>query len=158
MQRLNFPTGDFRFKNSENKVSIFDRIRKKFVILTPEEWVRQHAVHYLEKELDYPLSLINVEKSIKVNGLTRRFDIVVFSRAGAIEILVECKAPEIAITQSVFDQAARYNLTTGARFLMLTNGIQHYTCSVNHEASRYDFLPALPAYAAPSPTTFAANS
>ena len=146
MQRLNFPTGDFRFKNSENKVAIFDRIRKKFVALTPEEWVRQHAVHYLNQVLGYPLSLINVEKTIKVNGLSRRFDIVVFAATGAIEILVECKAPQVPITQSVFDQAARYNMTTGARMLMITNGLSHYCCHVDHANSRYDFMPELPSY------------
>ncbi len=146
MQRLNFPPGDFRFKNSENKTAIFDRIRKKFVALTPEEWVRQHAVHYLQHELGYPLSLISVEKCIKVNNLTRRFDIAVFSRTGAIEILVECKAPEVAITQAAFDQAARYNLATGAKYLMVTNGLSHYYCHVDYGNGRYDFMPQLPAY------------
>ena len=146
MQRLNFPTGGFRLKNSENKTCIFDPIRKKFVVLTPEEWVRQHAVRFLEQELGYPLSLINVEKTIRINSMPRRFDIVVFSRTGAIDILVECKAPEVEITQAVFDQAARYNLTAGARYLMIPNGLEHYFCAVDYKNGRYDFLQALPSY------------
>ncbi len=150
MQRLNFPTGDFRFKSSENKTAIFDRIRKKFVILTPEEWVRQHAVHYLQNVLGYPLSLINVEKTIRVNKMPRRFDIVVYSTLGTIDILVECKAPHVQITQATFDQAARYNMTAGARYLMVTNGLSHYCCAVDYGNARYDFMPELPAYRAGS--------
>jgi hypothetical protein len=96
MQNLNFPSYTFRFKNSENKMAIFDEIRKKFVVLTPEEWVRQHVVQYLLLEKKYPKSLINVEKLVKVNGLNKRYDIVVFQPNGEIFMLIECKAPEVA--------------------------------------------------------------
>lgn len=144
MQRLNFPTYSFRFKNSENKLSIFDVIRKKFVILQPEEWVRQHCVHYLIKDKHFPKSLINVEKELKVNGLKKRYDIVVFNPDGSIFLVVECKAPQIAITQETFDQIARYNLTLKASFLMVTNGLNHYYCQMDLENERYHFLKDIP--------------
>jgi len=146
MQQLNFSHFEFRFKNSENKIAIFDGIRKKFVILTPEEWVRQHVVQYLIFDKKYPKSLINVEKVLKINGITKRYDIVVFGTDGTILILVECKAPEIKISQQTFDQIARYNMTMQAEILMVTNGLQHYFCKMNYENEKYDFLPDLPIY------------
>ncbi|MDX6183007.1 type I restriction enzyme HsdR N-terminal domain-containing protein [Flavobacterium sp. Fl-77] len=146
MQQLNFPSYSFRFKNSENKVSIFDEIRKKFIILTPEEWVRQHVVHFLMNEKKYPKSLINVEKVLKVNGLRKRYDVVVFDTDGTIHILVECKAPEVKISQATFDQIARYNMTMQARFLNVTNGLQHFFCKMDFENKKYDFLRDLPNY------------
>ncbi|GIZ08693.1 type I restriction enzyme HsdR N-terminal domain-containing protein [Flavobacterium sp. UMI-01] len=146
MQKLNFPPYSFRFKNSENKVAIFDEIRKKFIILTPEEWVRQHVVRYLLEEKQIPKSLINVEKLLKVNGLTKRYDVVVYNSDGSIQILVECKAPEIKISQTVFDQIARYNLTLNAHFLMVTNGLNHYFCRMDYVNEKYDFLPEIPSY------------
>jgi hypothetical protein len=146
MQQLNFPSYNFRFKNSENKVAIFDAIRKKFIILTPEEWVRQHVVHYLLEEKKYPKSHINVEKLLKVNDLKKRYDIVVFNPDGSIFILVECKAPEIKISQHTFDQIARYNLTLKAQFLMVTNGHNHYFCQMDFENEKYNFLKELPVF------------
>jgi predicted type IV restriction endonuclease len=146
MQKLNFQLYNFRFKNSENKVSIFDAIRKKFIILTPEEWVRQHVVQFLIEEKKYPKSLINVEKVLKVNGLRKRYDAVVFNPDGSIFILIECKAPEIKITQATFDQIARYNMTLKAEFLMVTNGLNHYFCQMDFENEKYDFLTELPLY------------
>lgn len=146
MQQLNFPVYNFRFKNSENKVAIFDEIRKKFIILSPEEWVRQHVVHYFLTEKKYPKSLINVEKILKINGLTKRYDVVVFNPDGSIFILVECKAPEVKISQSTFDQIARYNLTMKAQYLMVTNGHNHYFCQMDFDNEKYQFLSALPDY------------
>ena len=146
MQQLNFPIYNFRFKNSENKVSIFDEIRKKFIILTPEEWVRQHVVRFLLEEKKYPKSLINVEKVLSVNGLRKRYDIVVFNPDGSIFVLVECKAPEIKTAQATFDQIARYNLALKAQFLMVTNGLNHYFCQMDFENEKYDFLKELPDY------------
>ena len=146
MQKLNFQLYNFRFKNSENKVSIFDEIRKKFIILTPEEWVRQHVVRYLLEEKKYPKSLINVEKVLSVNGLRKRYDIVVFNPDGSIFVLVECKAPEIKTAQATFDQIARYNLALKAQFLMVTNGHNHYFCQMDFENEKYDFLKELPDY------------
>ena len=111
MKQLQFPTYSFRFKNSENKEAIFDEIRKKFIIITPEEWVRQHVVQFLLQDKKYPKSHINVEKLLKINDLNKRYDVVVYNPDGSILILVECKAPEIKISQQTFDQIARYNLT-----------------------------------------------
>ncbi|SDR66061.1 type I restriction enzyme HsdR N-terminal domain-containing protein [Gramella sp. MAR_2010_147] len=146
MQKLNFPQYSFRFKNNQNKIAVFDDLRKKFVILTPEEWVRQHCVKFLQSEKNYPLSLINVEKQLKIAGLTKRYDIVVFEPDGNIQIIVECKAPKIKITQDTFDQIARYNLTLKANFLMVTNGIDHFFCKMDYENENYIFLKDIPEY------------
>ena len=144
MQKLNFPEYSFRFKNSENKVLIFDEIRKKFVVLTPEEWVRQHVIKFLLQQKKYPKSYINVEKNIKINGLTKRYDVVVFNSDGSIFLLVECKAPEVSITQNVFDQIARYNLKLNAQHLMVTNGLNNYFCQMDFVNEKYIFLKELP--------------
>ena len=146
MKKLNFPTYSFRFRNSENKVAIFDEIRKKFILLTPEEWVRQHTLHYLLQDNKYPKSYINVEKLIKINTLNKRYDIVVFQPNGSIFLLIECKAPEVAITQKTFDQIARYNLALKAKYLMVTNGLNHYFCQMDFENKKYIFLSELPQY------------
>ncbi len=146
MQQLNFPSYSFRFKNSENKVSIFDAVRKKFIILTPEEWVRQHVVQFLTLEKKYPLALINVEKILKVNGLRKRYDIVVYNTDGTIFLLIECKAPEVTISQTTFDQIAQYNMTLNSNYLMVTNGLNHYFCQMDFENQKYQFLAELPYY------------
>ena len=146
MQKLNFPEYQFRLKNSENKVSIFDEIRKKFIILTPEEWVRQNVVQYLLIEKKYPKSLINVEKVLKINGLTKRYDIVVFNNDGTINVLIECKSTDVKISQTVFDQIARYNMILKANYLMVTNGLNHYFCKMDFENEKYSFLENLPIY------------
>jgi len=143
---LNFPKFTFRFKNSENKISIFDTIRKKFVILQPEEWVRQHCVQYLIEEKKYPKSLINVEKELIINTLKKRYDIVVFNPNGGIHLIVECKAPKITINQDTFDQVARYNLKLNATYLMVTNGINHYYCQMDFKNEQYQFLEDIPEY------------
>ncbi len=150
MENLNFPGYRFRFKNSENKSLIFDVVRKKFVVLQPEEWVRQHVVRYLHEDKQYPLSLINVEKQIRVNSLPKRFDVVVFSPDGEIDILVECKAPDVRISRDTFDQIARYNLDLKARFFLVTNGVNHYFCRIDYEKASYVFLEDLPSYVAES--------
>jgi hypothetical protein len=146
MKKLNFPVYSFRFKNSENKVAIFDEIRKKFILLTPEEWVRQHTIQFLLNENQYPKSYINVEKLIKINDLSKRYDVVVFQPNGEIYLLIECKAPEVQITQQTFDQIARYNLVLNAKYLMVTNGLNHYFCQMDFENEKYIFLKELPAY------------
>lgn len=146
MQKLNFPQYTFRFKSSENKVAAFDEIRKKFIILTPEEWVRLHTVQYLIIEKKYPKSFINVEKQLKIGKRIKRYDIVVYNSKGEIHIIVECKAPSIKITQDTFDQIARYNMSLDARFLMVTNGLEHHFCQLDYELEKYHFLQALPEY------------
>ena len=146
MQKLNFPPYSFRFKNNQNKIAVFDDLRKKFVILTPEEWVRQHCVQFLIKEKKYPASLINVEKELQINDLKKRYDIVVYNTDGSIHLIVECKAPKITINQSTFDQIARYNLTLNATYLMVTNGLNHYYCQMDFKAEAYNFLKDIPNY------------
>lgn len=144
MQELNFPKYSFRFKSSENKLSVFDEIRKKFVLLTAEEWVRQHVVQFLLQHKNYPKSLINVEKVIKVNDLVKRYDLVVYNPDGSIFLLVECKAPNVKITQETFNQIARYNLVLKAEHLMVTNGLNHYFCQMDFEEQKFVFLEDLP--------------
>lgn len=146
MQKLNFPQYSFRFKNNENNLSIFDAIRKKFVILQPEEWVRQHCIQFLLNEKNFPKSHINIEKKITINQLTKRYDIVVFNPDGSIHLIVECKAPNVMINQSTFDQIARYNLALNATYLMVTNGLNHYYCQMDYKEQRYQFLENLPSY------------
>ena len=144
MQKLQFPSYSFRFKISENKIAIFDEIRKKFILLTPEEWVRQHVVQYLLQDKNYPKSYINIEKLIKVNELNKRYDIVVYQPNGELFLLIECKAPEVKITQQTFDQIARYNLVLNAKYLMVSNGLNHYFCKIDFENEKYVFLEELP--------------
>jgi len=144
MQSLNFPIYDFRFKSRENKVHIFDVIRKKFVVLQPEEWVRQHLLHYLVQDKKYPPSIISVEKQLTINKLKKRYDIVVYNSDGSIEILVECKSPKIKITQPVFDQIARYNMQLNSSYLMVTNGLNHFYCKMDLKEEKYAFLEQIP--------------
>ncbi len=144
MQQLNFNSYKFRFKNSEGKISIFDEIRRKFIILTPEEWVRQNVVQYLLKEKKYPKSYINVEKVIKLNGLIKRYDVVVFQPNGKLFLLVECKSADIIINQTTFDQIARYNMALESEYLMVTNGLNHYFCQMDYQSEKYNFLKELP--------------
>ena len=146
MQSLDFPSYGFRLKNSENKTWIFDIIRKKFVVLQPEEWVRQHVVHFLINNKKYPKSLINVEKQLRINGLRKRYDIIVFNRDGSIHILVECKAPQIDVSQTTFDQIARYNLHFKSDYLMVSNGLSHYYCKMDFEEEKYTFLEHIPEF------------
>tara|TARA_R110002012_G_scaffold280222_4_gene468689 strand:+ start:336 stop:782 length:447 start_codon:yes stop_codon:yes gene_type:complete len=144
VQSLNFPEYTFRFKNNENNVSIFDEIRKKFVILQPEEWVRQNCVKFLIEALQIPKSLINVEKELIINGLKKRYDIIVFYPDGSIYLIVECKAPKITINQTTFDQIAQYNMALDADYLMITNGLNHYYCKMDFKQKKYQFLEHLP--------------
>jgi len=144
MHPLNFPEYTFRFKSSENTVHIFDVIRKKFVVLQPEEWVRQHVVNYLNQDKNYPKSLINVEKQLMVNGLKKRYDIIVFHPNGNINLLVECKSPKVTIDQTSFDQIAQYNLRLNADYLMVTNGLNHFYCKMDFKSEKYDFLRDIP--------------
>lgn len=146
MQQLNLPTYDFKLKNSEKHTLIFDELRKKYVVLTPEEWVRQHFVRFLIDEKKYPISLIAIEKQLIINNLKKRSDILIFSSDGLPNVIVECKAPHIKITQETFDQIARYNLKLNANFLIVTNGLDHYFCRLDIENQRYIFLENIPDY------------
>lgn len=146
MRVLDFPTYFFKIKNKENIPYIWDIIRKKYIMLTPEEWVRQHVIHYLIYEKHYPMQWMSVEKQFTINGQHKRADIVIYNKQLKPHIIVECKAANIKITQETFDQIARYNLSLGAQYLMLTNGIQHFYCRMDFKKETYVFLRELPAY------------
>ena len=146
MQKLNLPNYIFKLKSNENKTLIFDKWRKKYMVLTPEEWVRQHFVQYLIDEKKYPVSLIAIEKQLTINNLKKRTDIVIFSSDGMPDIIVECKAPKIKISQDTFDQIARYNLKLNANYLVVTNGLHHYFCKLDKENETYIFLKDIPNY------------
>tara|TARA_R110001592_G_scaffold142879_11_gene365278 strand:+ start:73 stop:522 length:450 start_codon:yes stop_codon:yes gene_type:complete len=146
MIQLNLPTYNFKLKSKENKMLIFDKLRKKYMVLTPEEWVRQHYVSYLIEEKKYPTSLIALEKQLTINNRKKRTDILVFNTDGNPEIIVECKAPSIKITQDTFDQIARYNLKLKATFLIVTNGLEHFYCKMDFENETYIFLKEIPDY------------
>ena len=140
MEKLNLPKYSYKIKNRENKLYIFDIVRKKYIVLTPEEWVRQHFVNYLITHKKYPKSIIAIEKQLKYNGLIKRTDILVFDKQGQPDIIVECKSPSIKISQDTFDQIARYNLKLNANFLIVTNGLDHYYCKLDHHNRHYVFL------------------
>ena len=146
MQKLNLPFVDLKIKNKENKLVIFDAFRKKEIILTPEEWVRQHYTYYLVNQKKYPISLIALEKELKLNNRKKRTDIVVYNPDGSPHIIVECKATSIKIDQSVFDQIARYNLKLNATYLIVTNGLEHYYCQMDTANECYVFLQDIPNY------------
>ncbi|MCA0428067.1 MAG: type I restriction enzyme HsdR N-terminal domain-containing protein [Bacteroidetes bacterium] len=125
--KLNFPENyAFRIEQQEgNQLRIWDRIRKKWVVLTPEEWVRQHVICYLIQN-NWPASRLSVERQLEVNGLKKRFDVLVFNQQGNPELLVECKAPEIELSEETMLQIATYNTRINANFLLVTNGLTHY--------------------------------
>jgi hypothetical protein len=146
MVSLGFPKYPVRVKNTENKPLIFDPVRKKWSVLTPEEWVRIHCLYYLTQTKGYPLSWIRVEQKVEVYTTQKRFDIVIQNPNKGIEVLVECKAPSVAISQSTFDQIARYNLELKSNYLMITNGLNHYFCQMKKEQKNFTFIESLPAY------------
>ena len=144
MKVLNFPPIDSKIRQKPRGDEVFDPVRKKWLLLTEEEWVRQHLIHYLHTVKGYPLSLMTVEKSIQVNGRSLRYDLVVFNRMGKPGLLVECKAPDIPISASTFDQAAKYNMALQVPYLMVTNGMVHYCCQIDFVNQQYFFLPEIP--------------
>ena len=146
MKQLNLPEYQFRIRGEEGSEMILDPIRRKFVRLTPEEWVRQNFVQYLVHEGKYPPGLIGIEVMSAFNKLRKRVDILVHNRAGRPVMIVECKAPEVAIDDVVFDQAVCYNMGFRVPYLIVTNGLIHYACRIDHEREKYDFLLVIPLY------------
>lgn len=146
MTKLNLPEYQHNTRISKGKTEIFDPIRKKFVALTPEEWVRQNFLRYLSEEKGYPLSLIAVEKGLKVNNMARRTDIVLYNASGKARMIVECKAPEVKIKQETFEQAARYNISLNVEYLTITNGLNHYCCRIDKDDNSIGFLKEIPDY------------
>lgn len=146
MRQLSFPQYSFKVKTEDGKQQIFDELRRKFIVLTPEEWVRQHVIKYLIEEKGYPPLLIAIEKAISVNGLSRRCDIICYNSKGEVLLMVECKAPKVKITQETFDQVVRYHLSINAKSIVVTNGINHYACLILD--NEYSFLKEIPEFLA----------
>ena len=144
MKKLNLPAYEFKLKQEGKKTKIFDALRKKELVLTPEEWVRQHVVKFLIEERNFPKGLIGLEKSLKLNGLTKRADILVYGRNAKPLFMVECKAPEVKITQAVFDQVSRYNISLKLPYLMVTNGLKHFCAKINFTENKFHFLKEIP--------------
>jgi hypothetical protein len=144
--KLNLPEYSFKTKQEGGKKYIFDHIRKKYVAFTPEEWVRQNFLMFLISEKQYPPTLINTETCLSLNKLSKRCDIIVFNRNGDTLALVECKAPDVKISQAVFDQIARYTSVLKAKALIVTNGMSHYCCLLNTETQQYSFIQNIPSF------------
>ena len=146
LPQLNLPIVALKTKLVEGTTQVFDQVRKKYLVLTPEEWVRQHFIHYLNQEKNYPLGLMGVEQMIKYNGMQTRADIILYTTDGKPNMIVECKAPNVKITQDAFNQIAKYNFKLQVPFLVVTNGIQHFCCQMDYEANEIKFLEEIPTY------------
>ena len=146
MLELNLPPFDKKVMQKEGKPFILDVIRRQYVALTPEEWVRQHFVHFLINHKGFPHSLMANEVQLKLNGMSRRCDTVVYDRTLRPRVIVEYKAPTVNITQQVFDQICRYNMVLQVDYLIVSNGLSHYCCKVDYATRSYTFLREVPAY------------
>ena len=147
MVDLNLPSFEYKVKQRDDgTLCIWDRLRQRWVALTPEEWVRQHFVEWLIAEKHFPAALMGNEVSLTQNGIARRCDTVVADRTGMPLVIVEYKAPSIHITQKTFDQIVRYNMVLRARYLIVSNGINHYCCQVDYESCNYHFLKEISDY------------
>ncbi len=141
---LIYPTFNVRIKHENKKAYVFDEIRRKWILLTPEEWVRQHLINHLVTQKNIPASLISVEKEIDLNNTRKRYDAVVYNKTMNPVLLIECKAPDVPITESTLEQTLRYNLILGVKFLLITNGLKEYAISV--ENGKGKLLSELPNY------------
>ena len=146
MEQLNLPTYKFKLKKEGEIIKIFDGIRKKYVVLTPEEWVRQNFLEYLIQEKKFPASLIAVEAGLKYNQLQKRADVLVYDKSGNPFLMVECKASSVKITQDTFDQIARYNIVFKVKYLVVTNGLNHFCCVMDYTDNSYKYLETIPMY------------
>ena len=144
METLNLPTYSFSVKSEEGRSYIFDVFRKKYVLLTPEEWVRQHFLQYLVQDKGFPASLIAVEQEFHFNRMKKRTDILAYNRQGEAVLLVECKSPTVPVTRDVFDQIGLYNLTYKVPWLVVTNGMKHYCCRFDEANGEYSFTDRIP--------------
>jgi len=146
MQQLNLPPYKIKLKEEQGEKFIFDAVRKKYLKLQPEEWVRQNFIQYLVQDKKYPISLIEVEKGLKYNELQKRADVVLNSSLGKPIVLVECKAPSVKISQDTFEQVAVYNTVFKVPYLIVTNGMEHYCAKINFEENSFEFLEEIPDY------------
>ena len=147
MLPLNLPSYSAKIQKRNGKNVIFDTLRQKFVALTPEEWVRQHFIHLLTDHKGYPKGLLANEIQLALNGTKKRCDTVLFNKDLSARMIVEYKAPNIEITQAVFDQITRYNMVLKVEYLIVSNGIRHYCCRIDYNTMKYTFLPDIPSYA-----------
>ncbi len=148
MQQLNLPQHAIKLKEEGGKQYIFDTVRKKYLVLTPEEWVRQNFIQYLIQEKKYPASLITIEKGLKLNDLQKRADILIYDKNGKPILLIECKSAKVKINQEVFEQIARYNKVFKVPYLIVTNGLNHYCSKINFKKNSFEFLKEIPNYEA----------
>lgn len=146
MQELNLPSYPIKKKIIDGKEYVFDFIRKKYLVNTPEEWVRQNFIYFLINEKKYPASLIAIEKGLKFNDLQKRADAVVYNNLGLPILLVEFKAPSIKITQETFDQISRYNVVFKVPYLIVSNGLAHYCCKIDFKDNSFEFIKEIPTY------------
>ena len=149
MQPLNLPESPLKTRvNKDGKTEVFDVIRKKYVALQPEEWVRQQFIGFLIEHKNYPASLIAIEKGLKINQLQKRFDAVVFDRNGSPLVLIEFKAPNVKLSEKTFSQVAAYNLKMKVKYLIISNGLTHYCCRMDYKNNSFQFLKDIPDYEA----------
>ncbi|MDR0825569.1 MAG: type I restriction enzyme HsdR N-terminal domain-containing protein [Prevotella sp.] len=146
MLDLNLPSFDINVKKTKEKFSVLDPLRRKYVALTPEEWVRQHFVNFLLTEKGYPSALVANEVQINLNGQKRRCDTVIYNRNLTPLMIVEYKAPDVNITQTVFDQIVRYNIVLKVKYLIVSNGLNHFCCKMNYEDRTFEYLSDIPLY------------
>ena len=146
MQKLNLPVYDFKIRTEKGKDLIFDIIRKKYVVLTPEEWVRQNFVQFLIHEKKYPKSLMALEKRLLVNSQPQRFDMVIYNRKGQPHIIIEFKSPSVKISQNTFDQVVRYNMALKVKYILVSNGMHHFACEIDYEKNNYSYLKDIPVF------------
>lgn len=144
MLQLNLPQYSFRIKKQNEKLVIFDSQRKRYVALTPEEWVRQNFIRFLIEEKGYPAAYLAIEKQLNMNGMKKRCDAILYNEHAQPFLIIELKAPNVAISQATFDQVAVYNAKLKVDFFIISNGIEHYCCKVNLETARYEFFPEIP--------------
>ena len=147
MEVLNLPETELKLCIKDNRTMVFDILRRRFVTLTPEEWVRQHFVHFLIKHKGYPASCVGNEISLCLNGSRKRCDTVVYDGFARPVMIVEYKSADVGISRKVFEQIARYNIAMRVQWLVVSNGLQHYCCRVDYDNSTYHFLTDIPTYA-----------
>ena len=146
MVKLNLPSFNFELKHVQERVLIFDFLRKSYVVLTPEEWVRQHFIHYMVNHLNYPKALIKIEGGLKFNTLKKRSDILLFNREGNPWMLIECKAPDLKLSNRTVRQASIYNHSLKAKYLVVTNGMTHICCEIDWINLKTVVINAMPEY------------
>jgi hypothetical protein len=146
LKQLNLPQYSFKINSKEENEMILDPLRRKFVKLTPEEWVRQNFVQYLINEGKYPAGLLGIEVLFRLNKLKRRVDILVHNRLGEAIMIVECKSADVKIDEKVFEQIATYNMKFKVPYLIVTNGLHHYACKIDHQEMKFEYLLVIPLY------------